>query len=232
MVKYRSTRGGVRGFSFEEAVLSGLASDRGLFVPEDVDFPKLPPNALKEWSKLSYEALAVEVMSLFIDPSEVPRADLKTLVSKAYAYKPLNFRHAEVTPVVKITDNMYMLELFHGPTFAFKDVALQFLGYLFEYFLERKNSRETDDLPCGKKKVHRVTVIGATSGDTGSSAIYGLRNKKNVDVFIMYPQGRVSKIQEQQMTTVLDDNIYNLAVKVREKKVVEDDIDEDVRMII
>ncbi|CAK4717060.1 hypothetical protein AeMF1_007850 [Aphanomyces euteiches] len=205
MTKYRSTRGDVRNFSFEEAVLSGLASDRGLFVPEENKFPTLPPNALTEWAKLSYQELAVEVMSLFIDPSEISRADLQVLVQKAYTFSESNYRHKEVAPVVEVKDNLHVLELFHGPTFAFKDIALQFLGHLFEYFLERKNKNSD--------KLHQVTVVGATSGDTGSSAIYGLRNKKNVEVFILYPHGRVSKIQEQQMTSVIDDSVYNLAVK-------------------
>ncbi|KDO19216.1 hypothetical protein SPRG_15659 [Saprolegnia parasitica CBS 223.65] len=205
MTKYQSTRGGVRGFSFEEAVLSGLAADRGLFVPESI--PQLPEGALEAWAKLSYEELAVEVMSLFIDDAEIPRADLTELVAKAYTCSETNFRDPTIAPIVQVKDQLYMLELFHGPTFAFKDVALQFLGHLFEYFLERKNRNETSG------KTHRITVVGATSGDTGSAAIYGLRNKKNVEVFIMYPHGRVSAIQEQQMACILDENIHNLAVK-------------------
>ncbi|KAH9139288.1 hypothetical protein LEN26_005308, partial [Aphanomyces euteiches] len=138
-------------------------------------------------------------------PSEISRADLQVLVQKAYTFSESNYRHKEVAPVVEVKDNLHVLELFHGPTFAFKDIALQFLGHLFEYFLERKNKNSD--------KLHQVTVVGATSGDTGSSAIYGLRNKKNVEVFILYPHGRVSKIQEQQMTSVIDDSVYNLAVK-------------------
>ncbi|OQR86594.1 threonine synthase [Thraustotheca clavata] len=202
---YRSTRGGVNGFSFEQAILSGLAADRGLFVPETI--PKLPANALETWANLSYEELAVEVMSLFIGDNEIPRKDLQQLVAKAYKHSDSNFRDPAIAPVVKVKEQLYMLELFHGPTFAFKDVALQFLGHLFEYFLERKNRLEKSG------KTHRITVVGATSGDTGSAAIYGLRNKKNVEVFIMYPHGRVSAIQEQQMACVLDENIHNLAVK-------------------
>ncbi|KAF0689458.1 Aste57867_19093 [Aphanomyces stellatus] len=207
MTRYRSTRGDVRNLSFEETVLTGLASDRGLFVPEEGSFPSLPPNALKEWAALSYQDLAVEVMSLFIDPSEIPRKDLEVLVAKAYSFKDSNYRHEDVAPVVKVKDNLFVLELFHGPTFAFKDIALQFLGHLFEYFLERKNKKASNG------EVHHVTVVGATSGDTGSAAIYGLRGKKNVDVFILYPHGRVSAIQEQQMTSVLDESVHNLAVK-------------------
>ncbi|DBA02461.1 TPA: hypothetical protein N0F65_008675 [Lagenidium giganteum] len=206
MVQYRSTRGGMRGLSFEQAVLTGLASDRGLLVPEEGQFPTLPPDALLRWSALSYHELAVEVMSLFIDASEVSRAELKALVEKSY--NQTTFRHDETAPVKQVTDHLLVLELFHGPTFAFKDIALQFLGNLFEFFLKRKNAA-----PERKNNPHKVTVVGATSGDTGSSAIYGLRGKENIEVFILFPHGRVSKIQERQMTTVLDDNIHNVAVK-------------------
>ncbi|KAK1941618.1 Threonine synthase [Phytophthora citrophthora] len=206
MVHYRSTRGGVRGLSFEQAVLTGLASDRGLLVPEDGEFPTLPADALEKWASLTYQELAVEVMGLFIDESEISRAQLCSLVAKSY--NSTTFRAEEVAPVAKVTDQMLVLELFHGPTFAFKDIALQFLGNLFEFFLQRKNKA----LPAGAPK-HQITVVGATSGDTGSSAIYGLRGKENVEVFILFPEGRVSAIQQRQMTTVLDQNIHNVAVK-------------------
>ncbi|GMF42940.1 unnamed protein product [Phytophthora fragariaefolia] len=206
MVHYRSTRGGVRGLSFEQAVLTGLAADRGLLVPEASEFPTLPADALDKWAALSYQELAVEVMGLFIDESEISRAQLRALVAKSY--NSTTFRAEEVAPVAKVTDQMLVLELFHGPTFAFKDIALQFLGNLFEFFLQRKNKA----LPAGAPK-HQITVVGATSGDTGSSAIYGLRGKENVEVFILFPEGRVSAIQQRQMTTVLDENIHNVAVK-------------------
>ncbi|KAL3668252.1 hypothetical protein V7S43_006346 [Phytophthora oleae] len=206
MVHYRSTRGGVRGLSFEQAVLTGLAADRGLLVPEDGEFPTLPADALEKWASLSYQELALEVMGLFIDESEISRAQLRSLVAKSY--NSTTFRAQEVAPVAKVTDQMLVLELFHGPTFAFKDIALQFLGNLFEFFLQRKNKA----LPTGAPK-HQITVVGATSGDTGSSAIYGLRGKENVEVFILFPEGRVSAIQQRQMTTVLDQNIHNVAVK-------------------
>lgn len=206
MVHYRSTRGGVRNLSFEQAVLTGLASDRGLLVPEVNEFPSLPANALEKWATLSYQELAVEVMSLFIDEREISRTELRLLVDKSYS--STTFRAQDVAPVVKLTEKMLVLELFHGPTFAFKDIALQFLGNLFEFFLKRKN----ETLPAGVPK-HQITVVGATSGDTGSSAIYGLRGKENVDVFILFPEGRVSAIQQRQMTTVLDQNIYNVAIK-------------------
>ncbi|RQM16700.1 hypothetical protein DD237_001724 [Peronospora effusa] len=206
MVHYRSTRGGVRGLSFEQAVLTGLASDRGLLVPEANEFPTLPTGALDKWASLSYQELAVEVMGLFIDESEISREELRSLVDKSYNLT--TFRAKEVAPVVKVSDHMLVLELFHGPTFAFKDIALQFLGNLFEFFLQRKNAVLPDGAPQ-----YQITVVGATSGDTGSSAIYGLRGKKNVEVFILFPEGRVSAIQQRQMTTVLDENIHNVAVK-------------------
>lgn len=206
MVQYRSTRGGVRGLSFEQTVLTGLGADRGLMVPEDGAFPTLPPHALEAWASLSYQELAVEVMRLFIDEREISTPDLAKLVHKSYNQS--TFRHPETAPVTKVTDQLLVLELFHGPTFAFKDIALQFLGNLFEFFLQRKNAAKPADEPA-----HKITVVGATSGDTGSSAIYGLRGKENVDVYILFPQGRVSQIQQRQMTTVLDANIHNVAIK-------------------
>ncbi|KAL7271783.1 threonine synthase [Rhizina undulata] len=201
--RYLSTRGGSYGFSFEAAVLKGLASDNGLFIPEAI--PSLPENWRNDWKDFSFQELAYEILSLYISPSEIPSEDLKTLVEKSYS----TFRHPDITPLKTVNpdDNLHVLELFHGPTFAFKDVALQFVGNLFEYFLVRKNA----SAPAGSKR-HHLTVIGATSGDTGSAAIYGLRGKKDVSVFILHPKGRVSPIQEAQMTTVLDSNVHNLAV--------------------
>ncbi|KAI5795717.1 tryptophan synthase beta subunit-like PLP-dependent enzyme [Geopyxis carbonaria] len=204
--RYLSSRGGSYGFSFEAAVLKGLAADDGLFIPEAI--PALPADWASAWAELSFQDLAFEVLSLFIAPSEIPAADLRTLIEKSYS----TFRHPEIAPLHPLIpeDNLHVLELFHGPTFAFKDVALQFVGNLFEYFLVRKNAA-ADAAEGGKR--HALTVIGATSGDTGSAAIYGLRGKKDVSVFILHPRGRVSPIQEAQMTTVLDANVHNLAVE-------------------
>ncbi|KAI1506227.1 tryptophan synthase beta subunit-like PLP-dependent enzyme [Biscogniauxia marginata] len=197
--RYLSTRGDDYDFSFEEAVLKGLATDGGLYIPEEI------PSAVdwQNWKDLSFPDLALEILSLYISPSEIPRDDLKGIIDRSYS----TFRAPETTPLRHLHDNLYLLELFHGPTFAFKDVALQFLGNLFEYFLIRKNAGKS-----GTER-HHLTVVGATSGDTGSAAIYGLRGKKDVSVFILHPKGRVSPIQEAQMTTVLDDNVHNLAVK-------------------
>lgn len=202
--KYTSTRGGSQAFSFEAAVLKGLASDGGLFVPEAI--PSLPADWESRWSTLSFEDLAFEIYRLYIAPSEIPDADLKELIVRSYS----TFRHPEIAPLKELVADkgLYLLELFHGPTFAFKDVALQFVGNLFEYFLTRKNANVKE----GEKR-HHLTVVGATSGDTGSAAIYGLRGKKDVSVFILHPKGRVSPIQEAQMTTVLDKNVHNLAVE-------------------
>lgn len=203
---YRSTRSSDNETkTFEEAVIQGLASDGGLFIPPTI--PQVSQDDLfNNWSRLSFQELAFEIMRLYIDSKEIPDEDLKVLINRSYS----TFRSSDVTPLVKNTtgadENLHILELFHGPTYAFKDVALQFVGNLFEYFLERINK----DKPQSEKK--KITVVGATSGDTGSAAIYGLRGKKDVSVFILYPTGRISPIQEEQMTTVPDKNVQTLSV--------------------
>lgn len=194
-VRYRSTRGAVQGASFEEVVLGGLAPDRGLYVPEGI--PAFSQAELNEMRTLPFSELAFRIMTRYIPVSEIPRDTLRDIIQRSTEA----FRSDEVTPVVK-TGDMYALELFHGPTFAFKDVALQFLGNLFEYFMSKK--------PADQR---RLTIMGATSGDTGSAAIYGLRGKAHVNCFILYPKGRVSLIQEQQMTTVADSNIHCVRVE-------------------
>ncbi|THY77474.1 threonine synthase [Aureobasidium pullulans] len=200
--RYLSTRGGSYDLSFEDVVLKGLAADGGLFIPEEV--PALPSDWQSKWRNLSFQELAFEIFSLYISKSEIPSDDLKDIIHRSYA----TFRAKDVTPVVTLdkSKNLHLMELFHGPTFAFKDVALQFVGNLFEYFLVRMNKGKE-----GTDRQH-LTVVGATSGDTGSAAIYGLRGKKDVSVFIMHPKGKVSPVQEAQMTTVLDANVHNLAV--------------------
>jgi len=145
---------------------------------------------------LNFQELAYEVMKLYVPETEIPEADLKDIINRSYS----TFRSPDITPVVPLDDKLAVLELFHGPTFAFKDVALQFLGNLFEYLLAQRN-------------IELMTVLGATSGDTGSSAIHGLRGKKGVQCFILFPDGRTSPIQERQMTTVLDENIHNIALQ-------------------
>lgn len=145
---------------------------------------------------LSFSALAVEIMSKFVGSDEIPIETLKQIVYSSYS----NFRTIEVTPMVKVQD-YWVLELFHGPTFAFKDVALQLLGNIFEYFLQRG------------KFMHSLTILGATSGDTGSAAIHGLRGKKNLNCYIMFPLNKVTEIQERQMTTIVDENAHCLAIE-------------------
>ncbi|KAI5956609.1 THR4 [Candida jiufengensis] len=198
---YRSTRSDKHEeLSFEDVVMTGLAPDGGLYLPSEI--PKLPSNFLETWKNLSFNELAFNILRLYIKESEIPNEDLKDLIERSYS----TFRSDEVTPLQKINDQIYLLELFHGPTYAFKDVALQFVGNLFEYFLTRRNASKKN----GERDI--ITVVGATSGDTGSAAIYGLRGKKDVSVFILYPTGRISPIQEEQMTTVEDENVHTLSV--------------------
>lgn len=184
-------------------MLKGLAADGGLFIPEEI--PTLPSNWQSKWQDYSFQDLAFEIFSLYIAREEISAEDLRGIIDRSYA----TFRASNVTPLVTLDEGkkLHLLELFHGPTFAFKDVALQFVGNLFEYFLVRRNKGKE-----GKERQH-LTVVGATSGDTGSAAIYGLRGKKDVSVFIMYPKGKVSPIQEAQMTTVLDENVHCLSVE-------------------
>ncbi|KAJ5572388.1 threonine synthase [Penicillium sp. DV-2018c] len=196
--KFLSTRGGDYGLSFETVVLKGLAADGGLFLPHEV--PKA--NDWANWKDLSYPDLAFQIMRLYISSSEIPDNDLKSIIDRSYS----TFRAENVTPLVRLQENVHLLELFHGPSYSFKDCALQFLGNLFEYLLTRRNKGKE-----GRDR-HHLTVVGATSGDTGSAAIYGLRAKKDVSVVILHPKGRVSPIQEAQMTTCTDRNVHNLAL--------------------
>ncbi|KAL8825219.1 MAG: hypothetical protein Q9170_007879 [Blastenia crenularia] len=200
--RYLSTRGGSYDLGFEEVVLKGLASDSGLFIPEEI--PPIPPAWGQEWLRWSFEELATRIFSLYVSPSEIPPDDLKIIVQRSYS----SFRSPEITPLVTLDEgkHLHLLELFHGPTFAFKDVALQFLGNLLEYFLVRRNRDVADN-----QREH-LTVIGATSGDTGSAAIYGLRGKKDLSIMIMFPKGKVSPIQEAQMTSIRDPNVHNVAL--------------------
>ncbi len=168
----------------------GLSEDGGLLLPRTI--PRIGSDTLASWKSLDYCQLAFEIMSRFID--DIPDSDLQALIERSYA----SFSHDEITPLVQC-DDLYILELFHGPTLAFKDVALQFLGNLFEYLLEREGGV--------------LNILGATSGDTGSAAIYGVRNKKKMNIFILHPHQRISPVQEKQMTTVLDDNVYNIAIR-------------------
>lgn len=189
-MQYLSTRGGISSIPFIEAVMMGLAEDGGLLLPRTI--PRIGSETLNSWQKLSYAELAFEVMSRFVD--DIPSSDLKKIISQSYA----SFDTEDVTPLVHKGD-LHILELFHGPTLAFKDVALQFLGNLFEYLLAKNQSV--------------LNILGATSGDTGSAAIYGVRGKDRINIFILHPHQRVSVVQEKQMTTVLDSNVFNIAIQ-------------------
>ncbi len=188
-MQYISTRGQTEPIGFQDAVMTGLATDGGLLLP--VDLPDVRAH-LEEWAHLPYQELAFEVIRLFAE--DIPAEDLRNLIERSYA----SFRHPEVAPSVT-AGTVYILELFHGPTLAFKDVALQLLGHLFAYILEKRGGQ--------------LNILAATSGDTGSAAIHGMRGQPNISLFIMHPAGRTSPIQERQMTSVLDGNVFNLAVE-------------------
>jgi len=188
-MKYVSTRGKSGPVDFETAVMTGLASDGGLFLPARIPDVR---NKMAGWAALAYPELACEVIRLFCN---LPVNDLRRIINRSYSV----FAHPKTAPLVALR-GCYVLELFHGPTLAFKDFALQFLGNLFEYFLRRSG---------GKK----LNLVAATSGDTGSAAIAGVRGKKKIKIFVLYPHGRISPAQERQMTTVLDENVYCLAIK-------------------
>jgi threonine synthase len=190
-MKYISTRGQAPELTFEEAMLTGLARDGGLYVP--AEWPTLSAAQIAGFAGKSYQDVAFEVMKPFVGDTFTD-SEFREIIAKAYAC----FEHDAVCPVKQLDHNHYLLELFHGPTLAFKDVAMQLIGQMFEVALKR----------LGK----RVTIVGATSGDTGSAAIEAFRGLDAVDVFIMYPHGRVSEVQRRQMTTPTEDNVHALAV--------------------
>jgi threonine synthase len=189
-MQFISTRGQVPSVSFSTAVAQGLAPDGGLYLPEEL--PDLTPH-LAEWSKLSYADLCEAFFEIFA--TDIDAAELKRVVARSYT----KFDHADIAPIVKLDDDHYVLELFHGPTLAFKDFALQLLGNLYESQIARTGSR--------------ISVLGATSGDTGAAAIHGLLGKEGVTTFILYPDGRISPLQERQMTCTGADNVFPLAIK-------------------
>lgn len=192
MIKYISTRGAAPELNFAEAALAGLARDGGLYVPKAV--PVLSAEDIRNMAHQSYLEIAFRVMQPFIG-QDIPAADFSWLLKNAYK----SFPKGEVVPLCPLAENFQVMELFHGPTLAFKDVALQFLGQIFDYLLEQRKKR--------------VTIVGATSGDTGSAAIDSFRDKKNVDIFILHPKDRVSEVQRRQMTTVFSPNIFNIAIE-------------------
>jgi threonine synthase len=209
-MKFVSTRGRAPALSFSDAVLTGLARDGGLYVPES--WPQISPEEIEGMADGDYAAIAAKILYIFMegelpsgDPKTMPRSELvamadefgryHSIVDEAYA----SFRHPSVTPLVEIGPAHYVLELFHGPTLAFKDVAMQLLARLVDDILRRRGER--------------ATIVGATSGDTGSAAIEAFRGRDNVDIFIMHPKDRTSDVQRRQMTTVLDENVHNIAIE-------------------
>ena len=190
-MRYVSTRGNAPVLGFEEAMLAGLARDGGLYVPET--WPTMTPDEIAGLSGLSYEETAFRVMRPFVGDA-FPDHEFRGIIAAAYA----RFDHAARVPLVQTGPNDWMLALFHGPTLAFKDVAMQLIGGLFEASLAR----------TGK----RITIVGATSGDTGSAAIEAFRGKDGVEVFVMFPDGRVSDVQRRQMTTPVEANVHALAI--------------------
>ncbi len=190
-MKYVSTRGKAPALTFEEAMLSGLARDGGLYVPETV--PQMSAEDIRALHGLPYEEVAFRVMRPFVGDVFTDEV-FADLIAKAYA----GFGHGARAPLVQLAPGHFLLELFHGPTLAFKDFAMQLIGQLFEEALTRRGER--------------VTIVGATSGDTGSAAIEAFRGLDSVDVFILYPHGRVSEVQRRQMTTPTEDNVHAIAM--------------------
>lgn len=188
---YVSTRGRAPELTFEEAMLTGLARDGGLYVPAVI--PELKADDIAALAGLTYEEIAFRIMRPFIGDTFTD-SEFKKIIADAYA----GFGHAARAPLVQLTENHFLLELFHGPTLAFKDFAMQLIGQLFQKALQRRGER--------------VTIVGATSGDTGSAAIEAFRGLDAVDVFILYPHGRVSEVQRRQMTTPRESNVHALAV--------------------
>lgn len=191
MIKYISTRGGGTSQTFEEVLLQGLAPDGGLYVPQN--WPQI------DWASLkgqSYTDIAFAVMYPFVEGS-IDAESFKAIINETYA--PDIFRDKDVTPLKQLSPHLHVLELFHGPTIAFKDVALQFLGRIFDHVLSQRNEN--------------VTIVGATSGDTGSAAIEGCRHSQHTNIFILHPHGRVSDVQRRQMTTVNADSVHNIALE-------------------
>ncbi|MFN3826198.1 MAG: threonine synthase [Micavibrio sp.] len=192
-MRYVSTRGPGPSLSFLDVMMAGMAPDGGLYVPES--WPELDRDLFQHLSGVSYADIAMHIIRPFIG-NDIPDEVLSKIISDTYG--PAAFDHTAITPLVQAGPNAWIMELFHGPTYSFKDYALQFLGRLFDYVLEERRER--------------ITIVGATSGDTGSAAIEACRHCKNIDIFILHPQGRTSEMQRKQMTTVRSSNVFNIAI--------------------
>ena len=192
MPGYISTRGAAPRLSFADTALAGLARDGGLYVPEAC--PQIPAEELRNMANQNYLEIAWRVIAPFVG-DDISAQDLIVLLQKSYK----DFAHPEKTPLRKLEDGFYVQELFHGPTLAFKDVALQFLGQVFDFILSARGQK--------------VTIVGATSGDTGSAAIEAFKNSPHANIVILHPKGRVSDVQRRQMTTVDAPNVRNIAIE-------------------
>ncbi|XP_041667742.1 threonine synthase-like 2 [Cheilinus undulatus] len=205
-MKYCSTRGGVCGWDFRDVLFSGFAPDGGMFMPESI--PVLSPQTLRGWRGLSYTQLVVEVASLFVPPELIPRDDLQVLVTDALS----GFSVPEVVRIARLKDGLSVLELFHGETLAFKDLAMTCTVRFINYFLQKEN--------------RRATVVVGTSGDTGGSAIQSSKGLRGLDVVVVYPRGRITPVQEKHMITCLEDNVHVFAADGS-----SDDIDQPLRRL-
>ena len=189
-MNYISTRGKTAPKPFSEVLLMGLAPDGGLMLPES--YPQISRETLDKWRNLSYPELAFEIMSLFV--TDIPADDLRGIVERTYTEAVFNSK--EITPVRTLSDGLKIQALSNGPTLAFKDMAMQFLGNAFEYVLDKEG--------------RQLNILGATSGDTGSAAEYALRGKKGVNVFMLSPEGKMSAFQRAQMYSLKDANFHNI----------------------
>lgn len=190
-MQFVSTRGKAPVLSFSDAVLAGLANDGGLYLPQT--WPQVSPDEIAGFAGKPFHEVAFSIISRFTG-GDIPDADLRAMTEAAYR----SFRHPSTAPLIELEPGHFVLELFHGPTLAFKDVAMQFLARVMDHILEGRGLR--------------ATIVGATSGDTGSAAIEAFRGRANTDIFILHPKGRTSEVQRRQMTTVLDDNVHNIAL--------------------
>jgi threonine synthase len=200
-MKYISTRGQAPKINFSDTLITGLASDGGLYLPEN--YPQLSTESLEELRDLSYPDLAFAIMKLFIDEDDIPHDDLKVIINKTYTKDKFSYTREsqdakDITPLTKVDNHLYLLSLSNGPTLAFKDIAMQFLGNIFEYLLIKKNKT--------------LNILGATSGDTGSAAEYAMIGKKGVNVFMLSPRGKMSPFQTAQMYSLQDNNIFNISI--------------------
>jgi threonine synthase len=187
---YISTRGKAPELGFDDVLLAGLADDGGLYVPKTL--PVIDANRIRAFAGMSYIEITKDVIGRFVD---LDADKLSDLIDASYK----KFHHSDIAPLVQLEGQQWVMEQFHGPTLAFKDFALQFLGHIFDSVLEAQN--------------RHITIVGATSGDTGSAAIEGCRGRDNMDIFILHPYNRVSEVQRRQMTTVTDKNVHNIAVE-------------------